>query len=475
MQRWFSGAPGYYTAVATLYLLAAGTSLPTTVHAQSGILEEVIVTARKREEAIQDVPVSVTAFTGNQLRDAGITNLKDLGYQTPGLQIDQGSGAQIWIRGIGQRDDGARVDGPVGVYVDGLYLPRRDGQLLDLIDVQSVQVLRGPQGTLFGKNTTAGALIVTTNPPADTLSGFAEGRVGNYDRQDLRASINIPLIEGKLLSKLTLGSVERDGYQDNITTGQEPGSEDRKSAALQLRWFANDELMVDGFAYYGEVDEVQPSTNCSFMVDSSYNGEDSLFGNRIFPGDAIPVDAFDDDDTPVVPGFVDQSQVYENACNASLAREEDYEVASELPIDFKLDNTLLGLTVEWEINDRFSLKSISGYADQKKYGNAGNPDIDGTYQPISSRYRANGSPSNRDHWSQEFQLLGSAFNNRLDYTLGLFAMKENIDDGTDTQSGAPSGYLIPAAINVLVINDPNAEKQTYDLENTTYAAFFQGI
>jgi outer membrane receptor protein involved in Fe transport len=208
MQRWFSGAPGYYTAVATLYLLAAGTSLPTTVHAQSGILEEVIVTARKREEAIQDVPVSVTAFTGNQLRDAGITNLKDLGYQTPGLQIDQGSGAQIWIRGIGQRDDGARVDGPVGVYVDGLYLPRRDGQLLDLIDVQSVQVLRGPQGTLFGKNTTAGALIVTTNPPADTLSGFAEGRVGNYDRQDLRASINIPLIEGKLLSKLTLGSVQ---------------------------------------------------------------------------------------------------------------------------------------------------------------------------------------------------------------------------------------------------------------------------
>jgi hypothetical protein len=207
--------------------------------------------------------------------------------------------------------------------------------------------------------------------------------VGNYDRQDLRASINIPLIEGKLLSKLTLGSVERDGYQDNITTGQEPGSEDRKSAALQLRWqlrwFANDELMVDGFAYYGEVDEVQPSTNCSFMVDSSYNGEDSLFGNRIFPGDAIPVDAFDDlfgnrifpgdaipvdafddDDTTVVPGFVDQSQVYENACNASLAREEDYEVASELPIDFKLDNTLLGLTVEWEINDRFSLKSISG-------------------------------------------------------------------------------------------------------------------
>ena len=83
--------------------------------AQGAVLEEVIVTARKREEAIQDVPVSVTAFTGNQLRDAGITNLKDLGYQVPGLQIDQSSSAQIWIRGIGQRDDGSRVDSPVGV------------------------------------------------------------------------------------------------------------------------------------------------------------------------------------------------------------------------------------------------------------------------------------------------------------------------------------------------------------------------
>ena len=200
----------------------------------------------------------------------------------------------------------------------------------------------------------------------------------------------------------------------------------------------NDTLTVDALAYYGETDEIQPSTNCSFLVNSSYNGEDSLFGNRIFPGDTIPVDAFDDNDTPVVPGFVDQSEVYRDACNESLAMEEDYKVASEVPIDYKLDNTLLGLTLEWEINDQLALKSISGYADQKKYGNAGNPDIDGTYLPISARYRDGGSPSNRDHWSQEFQLLGSAFNDRLDYTFGVFAMNENIDDGTDTQSSAPS-------------------------------------
>jgi len=441
--------------------------------AQSGVLEEVIVTARKREEAIQDVPVSVTAFTGNQLRDAGITNLKDLGYQTPGLQVDQSSSAQIWIRGIGQRDDGSRVDSPVGVYLDGLYIPRKDGQLLDLIDIQSVQVLRGPQGTLFGKNTTGGALLVTTRPPEDTLSGFIDGRLGNFDRRDLRASLSVPLIDETLYSKVTLGSIKRDGYQENVTTGQEPGSENRQSAALQLRWLPADNLSVDTLAYYGDVDEVQPSTNCRYMFNSSFNGEDSLFGNRVNPGETLPVDVFDDNDTPVRDGYLDQSQVYADACARSAALEKDYKVTSDIPINFILENLVLGVTVEWGISDSLSLKSITGYGDQEKSGNFGNPDNDATHLPLSSRYRPVGTASKRDHWSQELQLVGSALDDRLDYTVGLFAMKENIDDGTDRSSGTNWGYVLEDT-GVLVIGSPNTETQTYQLENTTYAAFFQG-
>ena len=440
---------------------------------QGELLEEVIVTARKRQEAIQDVPVSVTAFTGNQLRDAGIANLKDLGYQTPGLQIDQSSNAQIWIRGIGQRDDGSRVDGPVGVYLDGLYIPRKDGQLLDLIDIQSVQVLRGPQGTLFGKNTTGGALLVTTNPPEETLSGFVDARVGNFNRLDLKAGLSVPLIEDSMYSKITLGSVKRDGYQENVTTGQEPGSEDRKSAALQLRWLPSDSLSVDTLTYYGDVDEVQPSTTCRYLTNSSFNGEDSLFGNRIGVGETAPVDAFDDNDNPVTEGYLDQSQVYADACSRSNAGEDDYKVTSDIPINFILENLILGATVEWQINDELALKSISSYGDQEKSGNFGNPDNDATHLPISSRYRPDGNPSKRDHWSQELQLNGNAFNGNLDYTFGLFAMKENIDDGTDKSSGTNWGYVIDSA-PVLVIGSPNTETQTYELENTTYAAFFQG-
>jgi outer membrane receptor protein involved in Fe transport len=437
------------------------------------VLEEVIVTARRREEAIQDVPVAVTAFTGEQLRDAGITNIKELGFQVPGVQIDQTSAAQIWIRGIGQRDDGSRIDAPVGVYLDGLYLPRKDGQLLDLIDVQSVQVLRGPQGTLFGKNTTGGALLITTRGPEEEFSAWVDGRLGNHGRQDLRASVSVPIVDDLLLSRLTLGSVQRDGYQRNVTTGQEPASEDRLSGALQLRWLAGDSLTVDGLAFYSEVDELQPSTTCQYLVGSSFNGEDSLFGNRIFPGDVVPVDSGNDNDTAVLPGFIPQSATYGDSCARARRLEEDYRVTSEIPLAFKLDNLLLGLTIDWEISDTLSLKSITGYGDQEKAGNFGNPDQDAAELSLISRYRAPGSTSDREHWSQEFQLTGSAFGERLNYTAGLFAMVEKIDDGTDILTNAPSGWYIPDQ-RVMVIADPATERQTYELENTTYAVFFQG-
>ena len=177
-------------ALAIAFAFFTGAGLPTHLQAQEGVLEEVIVTARKREEAIQVVPVSVTAFSGEQMRDAGITNIQDLGYVTPGLQVDQSSAAQIWIRGIGQRDDGSRVDAPVGVYLDGLYIPRKDGQLLDLIDVKSVQVLRGPQGTLFGKNTTAGALIVTSNEPREEFGQHRLSRPGRTDQRQRLAGFD---------------------------------------------------------------------------------------------------------------------------------------------------------------------------------------------------------------------------------------------------------------------------------------------
>ncbi|WP_372764699.1 TonB-dependent receptor plug domain-containing protein, partial [Litorivivens sp.] len=127
----------------------------------SAALEEVIVTARRRAENIQETPIAVTAISGEALRDQGIVNTSELTKSVPSLQINEGQSNQIYIRGIGERSGFARVDPTVGVYLDDLFLPRTDGQLLDTVDVRSIQVLRGPQGTLFGKNTTGGALVLT--------------------------------------------------------------------------------------------------------------------------------------------------------------------------------------------------------------------------------------------------------------------------------------------------------------------------
>ena len=174
-------------------------------------LEEVIVTARKREENIQETPLAVTALSGDDLREAGIDNVADLSKSVPSLQINKGQGNQIYIRGIGERTGFVRVDPTVGVYLDGLFLPRADGQLLDTVDVENLQILRGPQGTLFGKNTTGGALMLSLAKPQDEFSGYIEAGVGNYGAQKLRASANIPVTEN-FYTRLALNTSRNDGY-----------------------------------------------------------------------------------------------------------------------------------------------------------------------------------------------------------------------------------------------------------------------
>lgn len=473
-------------------IIAANASLfvaaPSIAQGQQVVLEEIIVTARKRQESIQDVPISMAAFSGDQMRDAGISNVKHLTMQVPGLQIDEQSTAQIWIRGIGQRDDSARVDSPTGVYIDGVYIARKDAQLLDILDPESVQVLRGPQGTLFGKNTTAGAVVVNTRKPNENMGGYIEGRVGNYDRRDAKAVFNLPLVDDTLYSKITLSSVKRDGYQDNVVTGQNMASEDRLNAALQLRWLPVDNVTVDTFLYYNKTREVQAGQNCRLLNQSSYNGQDAMYQNRMWPGDTtavwplegLPIDMATASFLAGIP-LQEVSQVYKDACDESDALLKRDKVAMNPIQSFELDNLLAGVTVEWEISDSLSFKSITGYGDQRLGGLSNNGDNDGTAQIFSSRYRT--SASDREQISQEFQFTGSALNERLQYTAGIFGMVEDIDDGTTHQFGGVSGFFVPAssvlqapapAIDLVSIQSPTVQRDTYSLKNTTYAAFFQG-
>ena len=160
---------------------------------QKGVLEEVLVTARKRSESMQDIPIAVTAISADSLRERGISNTSELTKSVPSLEIRKGQANQIYIRGIGERTGFARVDPTVGVYLDDLFLPRSDGQLLDTVDIASVQVLRGPQGTLFGKNTTGGAMVVSLQKPDAEPAAYVEAGVGNYAQRRLKAGVNWPI------------------------------------------------------------------------------------------------------------------------------------------------------------------------------------------------------------------------------------------------------------------------------------------
>jgi len=219
------------TAAACWFVGSAVAAVPVSEGSEAdapAVLEEVTVTARKRSENLQEVPISITALSGAALEARGVENLAGIAHFAPDLQIDStaavsGSSVSstIFIRGIGQTDFTPNSDPGVGVYVDGVYLARSVGSLLDLIDVQSVEVLRGPQGTLFGKNTIGGALNVTSRPPSNEASGHVEVQGGNFARHNFKGSFDAP-VSDTLLTSLAFASLNEDGYQKRILASDAP-------------------------------------------------------------------------------------------------------------------------------------------------------------------------------------------------------------------------------------------------------------
>ncbi|MFT5032383.1 MAG: iron complex outermembrane receptor protein, partial [Bacteroidia bacterium] len=209
----------------------------------STTLEEVVVTARKRSESIQETPVAVTAISGDDLLARGIVNTTELAKSVPSLQINDSTSTQIFIRGIGQRAGLIRQDPSVSVYLDGIFIPRADGQLLDTIDIDSIQVLRGPQGTLFGKNNTGGALVFTLTKPSEEQHGYVEAALGNYNDQRIRMAYNFP-VNDEFLTRIAFNSHRRNGFLKDLSTSNNQ-SVDRLSAIFQTRWLASEDLVLD--------------------------------------------------------------------------------------------------------------------------------------------------------------------------------------------------------------------------------------
>ncbi|HMM67387.1 MAG TPA: TonB-dependent receptor plug domain-containing protein, partial [Dokdonella sp.] len=245
-------------------------------------LEGITVTARKRKETLMDVPVAVTAFTPERVDTLNVQDLSDLGGKVPNLTIyaARGSSSTItaYIRGVGQSDPLWGVDPGVGIYLDDVYIARPQGALLDVFDVERIEVLRGPQGTLYGKNTIGGAIKYVSRQLSPTFGGYGQITVGNYNQLDAKAAVGGALDEGGMFrARVAVASLNRDGFGKNIVTDQDVSDKEVNAARVSFGIFASETFDV--------------IFNYDWMDDQSgVRGAKMLLPNRFVPT-APPLDS----------------------------------------------------------------------------------------------------------------------------------------------------------------------------------------
>src|SRR6266404_2320501 len=210
--------------------IAGAQTAPGPASSESSALEEITVTAQRRTERLQDTPISITAFTAATIERLGATDIERLANFAPNVRFDftapisgASDAAGIFIRGVGQADFALTTEAGVGTYVDGVYMSRSIGGVLDVLDIDRMEILRGPQGTLFGRNTIGGVINIVSAKPTDEFGGAGELELGSFSRRYLRGTLNIP-VSDSLKIRLTASSKEEDGYVHSRLVPQSPAT-----------------------------------------------------------------------------------------------------------------------------------------------------------------------------------------------------------------------------------------------------------
>ena len=252
-----------------------------------GGLEEIVVTAQRRDQNMTDVPVSVTLVSGAEIEASGIKDMFEMQQNVPGLIVGQSqttTTSNFAIRGIGSTSNNFGVESSVGLYVDGVYRSRQSSMVNELIDVEAVEVLRGPQGTLFGKNTAAGAILIrTVAPDPSSTNAFVDVTAGDYGMFRISGAANIGLTDN-LAFRGTLFSSQRDGYVSDVFLGEDVyNNRDRLGLRVQLGLNdADDDFNMRIIADYSEIDE-----NCCVAI-SRVDGLFSQASVPLFPATILP-------------------------------------------------------------------------------------------------------------------------------------------------------------------------------------------
>ncbi len=436
----------------SLALLLAGGNALAQQAAEADKLEEITVTAQFRSQNLQETPLAITAVTGDMLEARSQTSIYEVAKQAPSVFLApqaqaNGSGLIAYIRGVGQTDFNYALEPGVGLYVDDVYLPTLTGSLLDLLDLDRVEVLRGPQGTLAGRNSIGGAIKLFSRK-AEGHGGNVSLTYGSFNRVDVRASGDFTLVDDKLFIRVAGVSKNRDGYVDRMDYAcTHPGSgvptlrlsEGCKLGTLggisyaagkmNLRWLASDSVEVN--------------FNADITNDNSEAGADVLRRAVQLQDPAAPpqpntryiwVDDGNPNTTPTVPldcRFVPYGQYscdpngqnpylsYATFTDSTAPTNQRPFKPVVVPAIQTLNQYGMSANIDWKINDTFSLKSISSW---RKYESSWAQDVDGS--PAASQQLL--QTLHHWAWSQELRLNGS-FGDWLDFTAGAYYFKQ---DGT---------------------------------------------
>lgn len=435
--------------LATLALAIASANCIPTAFAQDdnhgfGLLEEIVVTARRREEAAQDIPVAVTAMSTDYLRSQNIGELSDLGAHVPSLRISNAGTTTntpiISIRGQRPTDVLMTLDQTVPIYFADVVMTPAEGSNLAMYDLANVQVLKGPQGTLFGRNSTGGALLMSPKTPGVDLGGYLETKVGDYDLRSVEGAVDLP-VNDVVQFRVAGRALKRDGYQDNVADNALAGSEkfwdeDSKGIRISMNLELTEDLSnlvmysYDKNEMLGRLPVATAynySTQTGQLINSIHNGGLGL------PGTEASVD---------------------NALARQRARGV-HEVETDVEARDKVENQLVSNITEFDFSENVTIKNIFGY---RKVEMSSSTNVDGTALPISGALTSTTSdvtynapaPSNiAEQFSNEFQIMGDSFDERLDWIVGAYwyDMQGTVGDEITQIVGAnpnwPTGGVSP--------------------------------
>ena len=485
---------------------------PAAVTPPEGGIQEIVVTAQKRSENIQSVPIAISAFTASALKERGVNDVSQLTAFAPNVTLDastpfSGSSAVLGasIRGVGSADFAFNIDPAVGVYLDGVFLGRSIGANQDLLDVDRIEVLKGPQGTLFGRNSTGGAISIVTHEPGDTFRFVGDFTTGSYNRLQTRATMDVPLAEG-LTSSITFGEMTRDGYQYRIpypgayVTDQftafnaagygagdnRQGGDDNWSTRIKLKYVTGTFKAVLSFDYTHISQEATPNSLLGTFtsgpnVTNSFGG---LSANDLGPAEGAPTQTA----LQIIPGgggtnFLGLYNFCIGASSSDIAARNLQNVCGPRSgaNGYNTLPALAGAAANGYIaygnqfitgNPDTTYSQGENYSHVKQYGiglametRIGSATLKSTtsYRQVdlNAGLDDSGSPLNmltlsftvdQHQWSQEFQLSGKALADKLNYVFGIYGFNEvgnlhdyvTFDDGLLQVDG-------PGRINTLAL------------------------